>query len=179
MIIKKIGNVTIYDDFKFSDSMRKVSDLRTDLEQTLINQLIFLAMYIGASFFGIIFTVGFAHDIAYFVIITILFIILARDWLKLKKKSRVIYGEYQKRKMVHFFRTNEIKYIDVYRNRSRLYIKMSNGNREMTCEAELCNEEEKKLDDMIKQGVSVIFRNNNNKVSLTSFMEKKGVKVKC
>lgn len=179
MIIKKIGNVTIYDDFKFSDSMRKVSDLRTDLEQTLINQMIFLAMYIGVSFFGMIFTVGFAHDITYFIILTIAFIILTRDWLKLKKKSRIIHGEYQKRKMVHFFRTNEIKYIDVYRNKGNLYVRMSNGNKEMTCEAELCNEKEKNLDDMIKHGVSVIFRNNNNKVSLTSFMEKKGVKVKC
>lgn len=179
MIIKKIGNVTIYDDFKFSDSMKKVSDLRTDLEQTLINQLIFLVMYIGVSFFGMIFTVGFAHDITYFIIITILLIILARDWLKLKKKSRVIHGEYQKRKMVHFFRTNEIKCIDVYRNRGRLYIRMSNKEKKMTCEAELCNEEKENLDDMVKHGISVIFRNNNNKVSLTSFMEKKGVKVKC
>lgn len=178
MIIKRIKNVTIYDDFKFSDSIRRVSELRTNLEQTLINQLIFLAMYIGVSFFGMIFTVGFAHDVTYLVVVTITFMIIARDWIKLKEKSRVIHGEYQKRKMVHFFRTNEMRYIDVYRNKGRLYVRMSNGDKEMICEAELCNEEEN-FDDMIKQGVSVIFRNNNNKVSLTSFMEKKGVKVKC
>ena len=32
----------------------------------------------------------------------------------------------------------------------------------MTCEAELCNEEKENFDDMVQQGVSVIFRNQNN-----------------
>ena len=47
MIVRKIGNVTVYDDFKFSDSMNRVENLRIDLKQTFINQLIFAAMYIG------------------------------------------------------------------------------------------------------------------------------------
>lgn len=51
--------------------------------------------------------------------------------------------------------------------------------KEMTCEAELCNEEKENFDDMVQQGVSVIFRNQNNKISLMSFMEKKGVRMKC
>lgn len=51
MIVRKIGNVTVYDDFKFSDSMNRVENLRIDLKQTFINQLIFAAMYIGISFF--------------------------------------------------------------------------------------------------------------------------------
>lgn len=50
MIVRKIGNVTVYDDFKFSDSMNRVENLRIDLKQTFINQLIFAAMYIGISF---------------------------------------------------------------------------------------------------------------------------------
>ena len=57
MIVRKIGNVTVYDDFKFSDSMNRVENLRIDLKQTFINQLIFAAMYIGISFFIMIFTV--------------------------------------------------------------------------------------------------------------------------
>jgi uncharacterized protein YqhQ len=105
--------------------------------------------------------------------------IILRDWLKLKGKSRVIRGEYQKRRMVHFFRTSEVKDIAVYRNKSKLYVRMSNGIKEMTCEAELCNEEKENFDDMVQQGVSVIFRNQNNKISLMSFMEKKGVRMKC
>ena len=43
MIVRKIGNVTVYDDFKFSDSMNRVENLRIDLKQTFINQLIFAA----------------------------------------------------------------------------------------------------------------------------------------
>ena len=169
MIVRKIGNVTVYDDFKFSDSMNRVENLRIDLKQTFINQLIFAAMYIGISFFIMIFTVGYVHALG----------IILRDWLKLKGKSRVIRGEYQKRRMVHFFRTSEVKDIAVYRNKSKLYVRMSNGIKEMTCEAELCNEEKENFDDMVQQGVSVIFRNQNNKISLMSFMEKKGVRMKC
>ena len=158
MIVRKIGNVTVYDDFKFSDSMNRVENLRIDLKQTFINQLIFAAMYIGISFFIMIFTVGYVHEITYVIIVLIAFGIILRDWMKLKSKSRVIRGEYQKRRMVHFFR---------------------NGIKEMTCEAELCNEEKENFDDMVQQGVSVIFRNQNNKISLMSFMEKKGVRMKC
>ena len=32
MIVRKIGNVTVYDDFKFSDSMNRVENLRIDLK---------------------------------------------------------------------------------------------------------------------------------------------------
>ena len=170
MIVRKIGNVTVYDDFKFSDSMNRVENLRIDLKQTFINQLIFAAMYIGISFFIMIFTVGYVHEITYLIIVLIALGIILRDWLKLKGKSRVIRGEYQKRRMVHFFRTSEVK---------ELYVRMSNGIKEMTCEAELCNEEKENFDDMVQQGVSVIFRNQNNKISLMSFMEKKGVRMKC
>ena len=141
MIVRKIGNVTVYDDFKFSDSMNRVENLRIDLKQTFINQLIFAAMYIGISFFIMIFTVGYVHEITYLIIVLIALGIILRDWLKLKGKSRVIRGEYQKRRMVHFFRTSEVKDIAVYRNKSKLYVRMSNGIKEMTCEAELCNEE--------------------------------------
>lgn len=179
MIARKIGNVTVYDDFKFSDSMNRVENLRIDLKQTFINQLIFAAMYIGISFFIMIFTVGYVHEITYLIIVLIALGIILRDWLKLKGKSRVIRGEYQKRRMVHFFRTSEVKDIAVYRNKSKLYVRMSNGIKEMTCEAELCNEEKENFDDMVQQGVSVIFRNQNNKISLMSFMEKKGVRMKC
>ena len=168
MIVRKIGNVTVYDDFKFSDSMNRVENLRIDLKQTFINQLIFAAMYIGISFFIMIFTVGYVHEITYLIIVLIALGIILRDWLKLKGKSRVIRGEYQKRRMVHFFRTSEVK-----------DVRMSNGIKEMTCEAELCNEEKENFDDMVQQGVSVIFRNQNNKISLMSFMEKKGVRMKC
>ena len=160
MIVRKIGNVTVYDDFKFSDSMNRVENLRIDLKQTFINQLIFAA-------------------ITYVIIVLIAFGIILRDWMKLKSKSRVIRGEYQKRRMVHFFRTSEVKDITVYRDKSKLYVRMSNGIKEMTCEAELCNEEKENFDDMVQQGVSVIFRNQNNKISLMSFMEKKGVRMKC
>lgn len=179
MIVRKIGNVTVYDDFKFSDSMNRVENLRIDLKQTFINQLIFAAMYIGISFFIMIFTVGYVHEITYLIIVLIALGIILRDWLKLKGKSRVIRGEYQKRRMVHFFRTSEVKDIAVYRNKSKLYVRMSNGIKEMTCEAELCNEEKENFDDMVQQGVSVIFRNQNNKIRLMSFMEKKGVRMKC
>lgn len=175
----EIGNVTVYDDFKFSDSMNRVENLRIDLKQTFINQLIFAAMYIGISFFIMIFTVGYVHEITYVIIVLIAFGIILRDWMKLKSKSRVIRGEYQKRRMVHFFRTSEVKDITVYRDKSKLYVRMSNGIKEMTCEAELCNEEKENFDDMVQQGVSVIFRNQNNKISLMSFMEKKGVRMKC
>ena len=99
MIVRKIGNVTVYDDFKFSDSMNRVENLRIDLKQTFINQLIFAAMYIGISFFIMIFTVGYVHEITYLIIVLIALGIILRDWLKLKGKSRVIRGEYQKRRM--------------------------------------------------------------------------------
>lgn len=66
MIVRKIGNVTVYDDFKFSDSMNRVENLRIDLKQTFINQLIFAAMYIGISFFIMIFTVGYVHEITFY-----------------------------------------------------------------------------------------------------------------
>ena len=131
MIVRKIGNVTVYDDFKFSDSMNRVENLRIDLKQTFINQLIFAAMYIGISFFIMIFTVGYVHEITYLIIVLIALGIILRDWLKLKGKSRVIRGEYQKRRMVHFFRTSEVKDIAVYRNKSKLYVRMSNGIKEM------------------------------------------------
>ena len=153
--------------------------MNPDVKQTFINQLIFAAMYIGISFFIMIFTVGYVHEITYLIIVLIALGIILRDWLKLKGKSRVIRGEYQKRRMVHFFRTSEVKDIAVYRNKSKLYVRMSNGIKEMTCEAELCNEEKENFDDMVQQGVSVIFRNQNNKISLMSFMEKKGVRMKC
>ena len=155
MIVRKIGNVTVYDDFKFSDSMNRVENLRIDLKQTFINQLIFAAMYIGISFFIMIFTVGYVHEITYLIIVLIALGIILRDW------------------------TSEVKDIAVYRNKSKLYVRMSNGIKEMTCEAELCNEEKENFDDMVQQGVSVIFRNQNNKISLMSFMEKKGVRMKC
>ena len=71
MIVRKIGNVTVYDDFKFSDSMNRVENLRIDLKQTFINQLIFAAMYIGISFFIMIFTVGYVHEITYLIIVLI------------------------------------------------------------------------------------------------------------
>ena len=90
MIVRKIGNVTVYDDFKFSDSMNRVENLRIDLKQTFINQLIFAAMYIGISFFIMIFTVGYVHEITYLIIVLIALGIILRDWLKLKGKSRVI-----------------------------------------------------------------------------------------
>lgn len=96
MIVRKIGNVTVYDDFKFSDSMNRVENLRIDLKQTFINQLIFAAMYIGISFFIMIFTVGYVHEITYLIIVLIALGTILRDWLKLKGKSRVIRGEYQK-----------------------------------------------------------------------------------
>lgn len=41
MIVRKIGNVTVYDDFKFSDSMNRVENLRIDLKQTFINQFFY------------------------------------------------------------------------------------------------------------------------------------------
>lgn len=179
MIVRKMGNVTIYDDFKFSESQNMIENLKIELKQMLVNQLIFIAMYVGISFFGMLFTVGYTHEITYLILVVIGLGILARDWIKLQKKADVIRGEYKKRRMVHFFRTSEVENIDVYRNKRKLYVRMSNGMKQMTCEAELCNEEKKNFDDMIKQGVSVIFRNQNNKVSLMSFMEKKGVRQRC
>lgn len=51
MIVRKIGNVTVYDDFKFSDSMNRVENLRIDLKQTFINQLIFCCNVYWNQFF--------------------------------------------------------------------------------------------------------------------------------
>ena len=170
MIVRTMGNVTVYDDFKFSESQDMIENLKIELKQMFVNQLIFIAMYVGISFFGLLFTVGFAHEITYFVIALIGFGILARDWIKLQKKADVIRAEYKKRQMVHLFRTSEVDSIDVYRNRRKLYVRMSNGIKQVTCEAELCNEDRKNFDDMVQKGVSVVLRNQNNKIGLMSYM---------
>ena len=49
------------------------------------------------QFFIMIFTVGYVHEITYLIIVLIALGIILRDWLKLKGKSRVIRGEYQKK----------------------------------------------------------------------------------